>query len=283
MSWNTKKRSGAILCYPFEQKRLDKWQPPYITQPKLDGVRCRALRTPEGWLLLSSTEDIIISVPHILETLINMAIPEELNELDGELYVHGYTFEEIFSITSRTVNLHPDSYKMEYHVFDNIEDITPQANRLVSLNVISFNDIIIRVPHRVSFTFNDVMDDYRQYLDMGYEGIIIRHFEAPYIRRRSIFLMKFKPKKSDWYEIVGFIEEHDKFGNPKDRLGAFILSGNEGTRFNVGSGFTEQQRIDYWKDKTALIGRICVVEYQHITSGRGVPRFPIYVEIKEPF
>ena len=37
------KRTGIMLCYPFEEKRLNKWNPPYIIQPKLDGERCRAV------------------------------------------------------------------------------------------------------------------------------------------------------------------------------------------------------------------------------------------------
>ena len=35
---------GIMKCYPFEEKRLAEWNPPYICQPKYDGVRCRAIR-----------------------------------------------------------------------------------------------------------------------------------------------------------------------------------------------------------------------------------------------
>jgi ATP-dependent DNA ligase len=279
------KRSGIQLCYPFEEKRLEKWNPPYITQPKLDGVRCRALRhtTNDGhwtWLLVSSTEDLIISCPHIIEALEMMDIPTDILELDGELYHHGWSFEEVYSVTSRTVNIHPDYKKIQFHVFDEIVEILSQAKRLVNLNGIEFNTTITRVPHKIAFSLKDVMAHYREYLDDGYEGIIVRHFEAPYLRRRSIYMMKFKPKKSDSYLIVGYKEEIDKYGEPKGRLGALICE-SDGQQFSVGSGLDDSTRKRLWSIRDSLAGQYAHIEYQHITPGRGVPRFPIFVSITE--
>jgi len=81
---------GIMKCYPFEEKRLAKWQPPYIVQPKYDGVRCRAVPIPGGgYILLSSEENVIYSVPHILDWLNRVQLT---TELDGELYCHGMSF-----------------------------------------------------------------------------------------------------------------------------------------------------------------------------------------------
>ena len=74
---------GIMKAYPFEEKRLAKWEPPYIVQPKYDGVRCRAVPLDNGdFLLLSSEENPIFSVPHINEAL-KCCAPQW--ELDGEL------------------------------------------------------------------------------------------------------------------------------------------------------------------------------------------------------
>jgi hypothetical protein len=101
MSNEWQRWKGIMKCYPFEEKRLAKWSPPYIVQPKYDGVRCRAIPTQSGYILLSSEENVIFSVPH-LNQIFNAL---HLNcELDGELYCHGMSFEEIVSITSRTVS-----------------------------------------------------------------------------------------------------------------------------------------------------------------------------------
>ena len=103
MTTERPKRTGVQLCYPFEEKRLNKWLPPFFVQPKLDGERCRIIVRQNGALLLSSTEEIITSVPHI-NAAARLQLPE--GEYDGELYVHGRTFEEIHSVVSRRVNLH---------------------------------------------------------------------------------------------------------------------------------------------------------------------------------
>lgn len=280
--YERKKREGIMLCYPFEEKRLLKWSPPYIIQPKYDGVRCRAVRVPNGkFLLLSSTEEVIFSVPHINSELDERI--EAFYELDGELYCHGWSFEQINSVVSRTVNLHSNYASIEFHVFDTVTD-DPQLVRLYEINhYLPQNLDFLKIsPYKFCDTLDDILKAYKFYIALGYEGIIIRECHAPYLRRRSPYIMKFKPKKSDTYEIVGYKEEIDKYGNPKDRLGALICVGDDGTEFSVGSGLTDRLRHELWLDKESLVGCQCLVEYQHLTPGRGVPRFPIFTSIQEP-
>lgn len=279
MSTERPKRQGIMLCYPFEEKRLAKWQPPYIVQPKLDGERCRLIYTGDSVLLLSSTEEIITSVPHINQLAPRVLTP---GEYDGELYVHRWSFEEIHSIVSRRVNLHPEHYEMQFHIFDLVNDQS-QAERtmdLVKLSQHLGSDNSIRVtPSYVVDDFDDVMAARTTFVTQGYEGIIVRHHAAPYVRKRSTMMMKFKPKKSDAYLIVGYIEEIDKHGIPKGRLGALVCCGDDGTEFRVGSGFTADQRKALWLDRLCLNGLYVKVEYQALTPGRGCPRFPIFCSI----
>ena len=275
-----RKRSGVMLCYPFEEKRLAKWDPPYIVQPKLDGVRCRAVwdQQRESYYLLSSTEHEIVSCPHIIAALNKQCLTAEL---DGELYRHGMEFEEIYSRTSRTENVHSDSEDIEFHIFDVVAGGS-QVERLTWLVGQTFALPLTMVPFKLCSGLDDIMDYYVQILNKGgYEGIICRHIDAPYVRKRSTFMMKFKGKKSDWYSVVGVQEEIDKHGKPKGTLGAIICCGDDGTRFGVGSGLTRDQRNEFWKRKHKLIGGICHVAYQHITSGKNVPRFPVFLSVDE--
>ncbi len=280
MQW--RRRKGVMLAYPFEEKRLAKWSPPYIVQPKLDGERCRALITESGVILLSSEENVIYSVPHINKQLSLLDLPTD-TELDGELYLHGTSFEAIHSVVGRTVNLHPEHEQMEYHVFDLII-LAPQYKRTFELMKLlpTHGDSvksIFRVPHRVVESFEEVMDCYDEIVSSGYEGIIVRYHDNLYVRKRSIYMMKFKPKKQDEYLILDYKEEISKDGDPKGSLGALICQGSDGHTFSVGTGFTEAQRANMWKERKRLRGRTCVVKYQHITSGKGVPRFPVFVEV----
>lgn len=284
-------RQGIMLCYPFEEKRLAKWNSPVIVQPKLDGDRCRALIDDEGKVtLLSSEENIISSVPHINEALSNLHLRNV--ELDGELYVHGAPHEDIHSIVSRQVNLHDNSRYMEYHIFDIITEREDQVTRTSKLQSL-FLDVVqpkampriptplVMVPHLIAHDTESIMSALDYYVGLKYEGIIVRHPGAVYVRKRSVYMMKFKPRKEDIYEIIGVQQEMDKYGNPKESLGAFVCRGDDETLFNVGSGslLTREFREQAWKEQETYKGKYAVVKYQHITSKGRVPRFPVIVNV----
>ena len=274
---------GIMKCYPFEEKRLAKWKPPYIIQPKYDGVRCRAipLQTSidrDEYLLLSSEENIIFSVPHINTCLSGLRLKAEL---DGELYCHGMSFEEIVSITSRSVNIHPDHQKIQFHIFDIIND-QPQLKRMLLVDALrGLHPLFPIAPFWLCESLDDIMKTYDHIIKTGYEGIIVRHLNAPYERKRSTYVMKFKPKKEDTYEIVGYSEEYSAEGVPKEALGALQCESGDGFTFSVGTGFTEELRRKMWEEREGLIGKDAKVQYQHLTSGKKVPRFPVFVEIVE--
>ena len=276
-SWQRWK--NIMKCYPFEEKRLAKWSPPYIVQPKYDGVRCRAVPSSlqaGDYLLLSSEENVIFSVPHILEELKCLRLNAEL---DGELYCHGKTFEEIVSITSRTVNLHPNLLDIKLVIFD-IVNHEPQMKRtLIIENLKRLSPFIQVAPFWLCESLEEIIKVYNNLIKDGYEGIIVRHFEALYETKRSTWVMKFKPKKEDIYKIVTAVEEVSIEGNLKNTLGALVCESGDGNLFNVGTGFTDEQRQQMWEIRGILPSMYAKVKYQHITSGREVPRFPVFVEI----
>jgi hypothetical protein len=91
------KRTNIMLCQPFEERRLQRWNvPEVIVQPKLDGERCRAFWDFERreWVLVSSEGNEFLHVPHIGQELEELGIPHSYH-LDGELYIHNATFNDI--------------------------------------------------------------------------------------------------------------------------------------------------------------------------------------------
>jgi len=275
------KRAGIMLAVPFEQKRMERWNPPYLVQPKLDGERCRAVIEDDNPILYTSEVNEFVSVPHINMEL--KAYNLGTIELDGELYVHGMEFNDIQSIVSRTANLHPEFEKMEYHVFDVISDKS-QLERLSELltlkDLIGYSDNIKIVDCYLIDTFDELMKLYDKFLELGYEGFIIRNLDMPYVRKRlSNHMMKFKPKKRDIYPITSWKEEKDKYGNPKGRMGALICTSNEGTVFSVGSGMTDEEREHLWKIRDSLPGQRVLVSYQHVFPKTNAPRFGTFLKI----
>jgi len=278
------RRKNIMLCYPFEPKRLDNWHLPWLVQPKLDGLRCRAVLEDGQWKLISSEGNSIVSLPHIVDSLnVVDSFDHTIQELDGELYVHGMAFEDIIS-RSKRLELHPDFASIEYHIFDVPSLPTNQFKRLEILQSLIPDYIHLPlhiVPWDVCWTLEEVMASYEKWLSQGYEGMVVKNAWCKYERRRSVNWMKFKPKKRDVYRIVGWKEEVDKYGRPKGRLGALVCTGQDGHEFSVGSGLTDALRQKLWNKRNELPGKWCLVEYQHITPGRGVPRFPIFVSVIE--
>lgn len=271
---------GIMKCYPFEEKRLLGWKPPFIVQPKYDGIRCHAIPIETGakgneYILVSSEENILYSVPHLNEMFSRLGLR---CELDGELYCHGMSFEQITSITSRTVNIHSEHLSIQFHCFDIINN-QPQMRRLILIyNLKGLSPWLQIAPFWLCESLSDIMWTYDKLISLGYEGIIVRNFNTPYEPKRSTMVMKFKPKKEDEYEITGFVEEESINHVPKNTLGALVCASGDGNTFRVGTGFSDDQRYLLWRNREALIGKIAKVQYQHLTDKK-VPRFPVFVEV----
>jgi ATP-dependent DNA ligase len=271
-------RKGIMLAYPLSEKRLSTWNPPYIVQPKLNGERCRVLWLDDKPVMVSSEENIIHSMPHILEQL--ERLPKEFHiELDGELYNHGMPFEDIHSRVSRHTNIHPDYSKMEYHIFD-LPTNQMQVER--SLELLRFGDCLDKLPNLITVptytceSFNEIFDIFNSALRQKYEGLIIRHNANFYVRRRSTSMMKFKPKSFDTYIITGMIEEVSASGERKNRLGAFVVKDADGKEFKVAGSIPHSKKYELWN--LNLVGLPLTIGYQH-HSKDGVPMFAIPLRI----
>jgi len=283
---NWQRWKGIMKCYPMEEGRLAKWKPPYIVQPKYDGFRCRAIpiqtQIEGSYIFLSSEENIFYSVPHLNAVFDRLKLTAEL---DGELYNHQMYleggFDLISSVISRTVNLHPRHQEIQFHLFDIVND-QPQMRRIVIADALKGITPFIQVaPFWLCESLDDVMKAYDKVISLGYEGIIVRHFQAPYERKRSTLVMKFKPKKEDKYEIISWEEEISIEGTPKGTLGSLLCKSGDGNTFSVGTGFTDDLRSRLWSRRDSLYGKIARVQYQHLTSGKKVPRFPVFMEVIE--
>jgi len=268
-----------MKAYPFEEKRLAKWQPPYIVQPKYDGVRCRAIPLSgphgEGCMLLSSEENVVHSVPPLNEIIGKLNLRAEL---DGELYCHGMSFEQILSITSRSVNIHPEYSRIQFHCFDIVNDQPQMKRSLIIENLRGINPHIIVSPFWLCSDLDDVKRTYDKVISLGYEGIIVRNSMGPYEIKRSLWVMKFKPKKFDTYKIVGWNEEVSISGTPKGRIGSLILASQTGDTFSVSAGLDDEKKAKLWNERDLLSGKEAIVHYQHLTDKK-IPKGSFNIEV----
>lgn len=285
-------RKNIQLALPFEERRLlnqgrfqVRWTPPYLVQPKLNGERCRVLIENGRCLLLSSTEELIQSVPHIQQYCLS-TLPT--GEYDGELYKHGWTWAQIHSVVGRTTTLHEDSGSMELHLFDWPSRNEPQLMRTVELRKL-FNTLGLHFPLRLVHTdvansLDEIYSLYDRYIFEGYEGFIIREISSPYWRTRTGAMMKFKPKATDTYEITGVYEAIAEDGTPKGMAGGFNCIDDMGTYFQVGAGkLNHIARREIWAEYLdnpyMFIGKMLEVEYQTMSDKNKVPLFSRAVRI----
>lgn len=276
-------RQGIMLCYPFEERRLQKWGGEAYIQYKLNGERCRALCLGNKVELYSSEANLIPFLPHINDALRKLSFIGI--ELDGELYTHGFSLQYIHSVVSRKVNQHEISEVIEYHIFDVVSSV-PQIDRFKELHEIALRiqqeglgEILRVVLPSLVTDMNGVNSYLEQAIDEGYEGIILRNPQAVYERKRSTNIMKFKPHQEDVYEIIGTQEEISIHGTPKNALGAFVCRGDDGETFNVGSGPSRAEREAYWRIRESLVGQYLKVRYQTLSPGRRVPCHAVAVQV----
>lgn len=108
----------------------------------------------------------------------------------------------------------------------------------------------------------------QQAINGGYEGIMIKDPNAPYECKRTASWLKLKP----FIEVsltVNDVEEGT--GKNQGRLGALVCEGVDDGKtisVNVGSGFTDDNRIEFWSGRDSLPGNIVEVRADAITQNQ---------------
>lgn len=297
MAWT--KRTGIMLCQPLDDRNLARnWKlsPFLLVQPKLDGMRAWVDYTSEGHpVLISSQGNVINSVPHI-----NLAISELVAiygrhiNLDGELYSHSLQFEDIISRTKKD-HYEKSALDVQFHVFDykGGQD-EPNGERFITLSRLfalwrtqssaDLRDDIQEVPTHIVKLQAELDYWTEEFPRQGYEGIIVRNPVALYVEKRPFTILKWKPSRSDWYEIIGVAPAiSEETGKPLPLIGSLECMDRWGNTFKVGTGIGVDtwKKEELWCKRNTLIGKYAKVTYQNLTKTAGVPRFGKFVEISE--
>lgn len=250
---------------------LDKIAFPVYTQPKLDGIR--AIVTDRG--VVSRTGKPIPN-RHIRECLEGIGI----HGFDGEIITYRRGKMDRFENVSSKVMSAAGEPDFVFHVFDDFSrPYSPFESRMEDLMgnpcFLHYSGFLRPVECGEAYSMPDLMRLHRSYIKQGFEGTIIRAPDAEYKHGRSTAregaLLKLKDFDDDEARIIGFVERL----NHEPSLGAFVMSWR-GVEFNIGTGFTEDERNDYWSRRHSLIGKSVTFSYQGVGSN-GRPRFPSFV------
>ena len=278
--------------------------PAIFSQPKLDGIRCIAMR--EGLFTRSGKK--IVAVPHIHEALEPFFEKYPNATLDGELYNHKYKddFNKIIHLVRKqnlTEEHLEDSLMVEYHIYDapviGKDNPRPSSNGVYSekdyfsdrMSVLEaqFANLELnqgQCAHWVSplvlvetieIHGREQLDRcYEDYVEAGYEGQMVR-IDGPYENKRSPKLLKRKEFVDEEYEILGYEEGE---GNRTGTIKHFKFKNKDGREFNsnVKGSFSYLTKLLEIAD--TLIGKDATIKYFNLTPD-GVPRFPYVIAIRD--
>lgn len=266
-----------MLAKGFRDCKKLTW--PASLQPKFDGLRCLAYRK-DGRVFLQSRGGDPYSVAHIAEEL-EAVLPDGLI-LDGELYSHGISLQQVNSLVRRP---QPDSLLVEYHVYD-----VTMPDRLIPWH--QRRDMLARWFSGFSTPLGsvhavetwevaseaEVKAHHDALVANGYEGAIVRLHHGLYkFGFRSGELLKFKEFQDDEFPIIGWTAGKGKFEN------APILrcATKEGKHFDVVPKGTDEERRAMLENAQNLVGKLLTVRFFDWTDD-GIPHFPVGVVIREP-
>ena len=276
--------------------------PVYVT-PKLDGIRCLKV----GGEIVSRSFKPIRNIE--LSTAIKDLLPDSS---DGELIMGG-TFQNTTSMVMSTDKMIGNE-KAYFYWFDYVSDDNkkPYLERMNDIerfvgehpNILSASPvkIIPLIPTEIN-TLEELVQYESKVLKQGFEGVMLRSAHGPYKFGRSTLkegsLVKMKKFDDGEATIVGFNElqkntndkKKDEFGYAKrsshkdgkidqNTLGSLNMNWN-GILFSIGSGFTAEQRKEFWNSRDTLVGKI--VKFKYFATGmKEAPRFPIFLGFRHP-
>jgi DNA ligase-1 len=190
--------------------------------------------------------------------------------LDGELWVGRKLFQQTMSIV-RSGTQSDEWKKVSYVVFDapnargHFEDRIAHAAKVLGKAGSPHARHLDHVPCE---GIDHLKQELRRVEGLGGEGLMLRRPRSMYEVGRSSSLLKVKTFHDTEARVIGHAPGA---GKHKGRLGALIVELPDGTKFNVGTGFSDDER-----ENPPKIGAVITFRYQELTKD-GVPRFPSYV------
>jgi DNA ligase 1 len=255
-----------------------------LLEPKLDGVRCLTVVNYSARTVVQYTRNgkVLENFSHITDSLLTHI--DDLGRsyvLDGEII--SSSFQDLMKQVHRKDDVKASDARLM--LFDIIPLSEFQAGKSTlgqrrRTNLLkSFKPTFdkcgnIEVVPQIEVNLDEMVGEvqFKQFnkdaIEQGFEGILVKDPNAPYECKRSVSWLKIKPVLTVDLTIVA-VEEGT--GKNEGKLGALICEGTDQGKFirvNVGSGLTDEQRDEIWKDRESVIGQIVEVKADCITQNQ---------------
>lgn len=268
-----------------------------LLEPKLDGVRCITVVDYAARTVVQYTRNgkVLENFSHITDSLLT-----HIDDLGRSYVLDGEVVSDSFQALMKQVHRKDDvqSGDARLMLFDMIplvefkEGKSTLGQRRRSNLLRSFKhtfdkcgniDVIPQIEVNLDEMVGEVQ--FRAYnkdaIEKGFEGIMIKDPNAVYECKRSASWLKMKP----FIEVsLTVLETEEGTGKNAGKMGALVCEGTEDGKLikvNVGSGFTDEDRDEFWSCK--VDGQVVEVRADAITQnqdGTYSLRFPRFLRFR---
>ena len=277
--YNRSRGKVAMLAHHYQEGRLVEGEQ-FAVQRKYDGLRCRARMTEMSQFtkasLIKRGGDRIpfCKLIRLQAYLLLRQLPYGW-QLDGELYSHGMTLQQIEGIVNRSVNVHADDKLLSYYVFDLIppnldsENATYAHRRSMLIQAFNENKKMSMWYHNRLFlaeedvctSFDQIEPLHDKYIAEGYEGAVIKSYSAGYVLSRTYHIMKYVK----FHSVEAIISGFDKSRGTEEGAIIFSITLSNGLGQGVRPQGTIALRRQMYARGNEYIGRTCTIRYKSVT------------------
>ncbi len=282
-----------LLANPIDLKIVSY---PAYASPKYDGFRC----VIDGMGNPMSRNMKPVSNIYVQGKLKEYNFPK----FDGELLTYTNDKVDDFNTVQSKLTTRSGMPDFKYMVFDQYMRVDePYADRYAKLQTYfqhnKFKNVRL-VEQKLVHNEEELLDYEAECLAAGWEGVMIRSLNGPYKMGRSttkegtlLKLKRFFDAEAtilSTYEFMHNANEsvmtimgpvrssHQENMIPMNKLGGFHVKWNDNVEFDLGVGFNDSQRNEYWTDE--VVGKMVKFKYQSVGPS-GKPRFPVFLGFRD--
>jgi DNA ligase-1 len=193
--------------------------------------------------------------------------------LEGELWGGRGTFEKTVSIVLDR-KPHDGWLQLKFAIFD-----VPEAEGGFTRRLARARQWFAAHPSLHAFVIEQrpvrneqhLQQELQRVIRLGGEGLIVRKPDALYTAGRSQDILKVKEFQDAEARVVAHLPGQ---GRNRGRLGALLVERPDGTRFKIGTGFSDEER-----DHPPAVGETITFKYCG-SFPSGIPRFPVFLRIR---
>jgi DNA ligase-1 len=249
----------------------------FIITTKLDGIR-NVLIKQDGKITMFSRQ----GQPHLGFTEIYneaMNLPDNI-VLDGEFILNndkGLNSADLYRETVKVARKDGEKKDVIFHVFDymsfdeftegvSIDDCLKRKNKLSDLlNKHKFEFIKEVIPLYIGSDKDKVGEYLNKAIEEGHEGVMVNIANATYKCKRCSDILKVKKFNDADVRVIDVLEGS---GKNLGKLGAITIEFlHEGNIYscNCGSGFSDEERVEYFNNPELILGKIVTIGYFEIS------------------